>query len=227
MARKNTSNPVNYLRINKNGVLYKKADSQTPGAVRVELKDGSTTYHDLFTGGTEVGLITYLGIVEKDYSSGKVKEISISIKGQEETDCIQIPLYTQRGGLSGYAKNLACVLPNVDFSKVLSLKPSTKTNDRGYPYANIFFNYEDKTSVQLAHKYGADGDIPPAEEVEKFGQKAYDFTKQDEYLHKILISQIDRFKATVSPVKEPVVQGHVEDSGIPVDADTNLDDLPF
>lgn len=229
MARKVEGNKINYLRINKDGVLYTKSSKDAQGAVEIELKDGNKVYHELFNGGTEIGKITFMGIVEKNYDAGKVEEFSITIAGDGESDCLQIPLYTQRGGLNPYMKNIACVLPNLVFEKDVSLKPSTKKNDRGYPFPNIFFNYTDKTSAEIKHRYGKDGDIPAAVEAEKFGKKSYDFTAQDEYLHKILMAEIDRFKDFKGVGQTETSNGNstTDESELTKPDDVNIDDLPF
>ena len=59
------------------------------------------------------------------------------------------------------------------------------------------------------------------------GQKAYDFTEQDEYLYNILLKEIERFKAfkgtsTPEPKKTEPVENPIENN--PVEED---DDLPF
>ncbi|MCA9750195.1 MAG: hypothetical protein KC414_13890, partial [Romboutsia sp.] len=153
MAQRRTTQPLNYLRINKDGLLYKKSDeatyneSKALGQTHIHKsvsKDGKQTYyHDVFTGGTEEGYLEFLGIKDFEFEGKKVKQLVISVKGEEETDVINFPLYNTTGGLNLYVKHLACILPNLDFSRKINIVPSTKKNDRGYVIQNVFINYVD------------------------------------------------------------------------------------
>lgn len=229
MAKERANQKTNYLSINKDGYLYISSKVPQEGYKKIELKDGRIFYHKTFTS-TEDGFIDYLGIVEKDLSEGgKKKELVIVVKGKSEADMIQIPLYTTKGNLNGYVKSLASTLPNLDFSREVYFAPSTKLNDRGYVNQSLYINYvgTEKEFVQFAHKAGKDGDIPAAKEVTKMGQKAYDFTEQDEYLYNILLKEIERFKAfkgtsTPEPKKTEPVENPIENN--PTEED---DDLPF
>lgn len=229
MAKERANQNTNYLQVNKDGLLYIASKTPKEGYKEVELKDGRKTYHKTFTA-TEDGLIDYIGITEKEFTTGvKTKVFAIVIKGKEESDMVQFRLHTEKGNLNGYVKSLASVLPNVDFSRELYIAPSTKRNDRGYVNPSLFINYvgTEKEFVQFAHKAGKDGDIPAAKEVVKMGQKTYDFTEQDEYLYNILLKEIERFKAfkgtsTPEPKKTEPVENPIENN--PLEED---DDLPF
>ena len=241
MARRIQTNKINYLKINSNGVLYTRGNEGADGVVEVELKDGRKYYHELFNGGSELGYITYMGVVDKEFKDGKVTYFQIIIQGDEEADCIQIPFKTNKGFLNPYVKNIASLLPSIDYTRKISLKPSTKKNDRGFVYPSVYLNYEDRTLVEFAHTFGEGGDIPSAEKVEKLGVTTYDFTAQDEFLFNILEEQIKRFqeyRKTVFETEESEqLTGQVslptakETSNLPQGSNSPegeiTDDLPF
>lgn len=250
MAKRRNTQPVNYLSINKDGYLYKKSDETAYNEAKannqdfiqkVTLKDGRVVYHEIFDGGTDDGYLDYLGIKEVEYSDGKQKQLVMVVKGDQESDMIMLPLFRSNGALNLYAKHIACILPNMDYSKRINIVPSTKKNDKGYTIQNVFINYVDEKDsfVQLAHKYGDKGDIPSSEIVKAVdGTEKRDFTKQDNYLYNILVEEIKRFKefkganttpsnptpvVTTTTVEEPVSSKVLEPIPVPVEED----DLPF
>lgn len=236
MAREFNNTPTTYLRVNKDGLLYEKSKEPKEGFNEVKLKNGSSTYHKTY-GGTDDGYLSYIGIKELTFDGGTKKLLEVAIKGENGTDKISFDLFKQNGALDDYIKNLAILLPNLDFGERINIVPSRKKNDRGYAVRSLFINYPDKEGddnyVKFAHMYGDDGDIPPAKPTKKIdGSISYDFTEQDTYLYNILKEQIERFKEfkgyssdesnvetqNESAVKEPV------SAGIP---DEDDDDLPF
>lgn len=228
MARNRTTKPTNYLNINKDGLLYKRTTADNPNAKAVVLKDGSTVHHQLFNGGTEEGYLNHIGIREADFPSGKIKQLVVVVEGETETDMISLPLFRADGHLNGYVKSIACVLPNVDFSRKLVLQPSTQKNDRGFVYQTIYFNYvnDSRTTIPTAHKYGEKGDAPPAEEITAVdGSKKMDFTKQDTFLFNVLKKEIERFQEFKGKNNTPEV--YTTESNAPDNAlDDEEDDLP-
>lgn len=236
MAKTGNQGKVNYLKINKDGKLYRQAKDTDAekNIVEVVTKEGVKYNHILFTG-SEDGYLDYLGIVKKSYESGEVPELTMVIKGENETDSISVPMYRADKGLNGYVKHMACVLPNMDFSERVSIVPSTKKDDRNYTKQSIFINYVDKDNeiVQLAHKYGEKNDIPMSEKVKALdGTLKSDFKKQDKYLYDILIKEIERFtefksnNATPKASEKAVVTKPVAKAEVSNNSVTD-DDLPF
>lgn len=246
MAKEFNNSPRTYLRVNKDGLLYIGLTAQQKtltepeklalGFSRVELKDGKHTYHKTF-GSTDDGLLSYIGINEKEFGGSKVKLLELAIEGESGVDQITFNLFKQNGNMDDYAKNLATLLPNLDFSEKINIVPSRKKNDRGYAQRNVFINYPNKEGdanfVTFAHKYGKDGDIPMADPTTAVdGSIKYDFTKQDTYLFNILNTQIERFKAfkgvnsTPNDTTQPETASQPQQSAPDLQAE-NHDDLPF
>lgn len=246
MAREFTnSNKTNYLKINQEGLLYLSSKEEKEGYKAVTLKNGNTVYHKTFAS-TDDGHLDFLGITEKEFEGKKIKQLVLSIKGETENDNISIDLFKSTGALEDYVKNLATLLPNLDFSKSINIVPSRKKNDRGYADRAFFINYTgaqgDGSFVKFAHKFGKDGDIPAAEKKTKVdGTTYYDFSEQDAFLYKILVAEIDRFKAFKGVGKEnkeqpapstpakPAYQEPSEPSNNPTTGmkEEEHDDLPF
>lgn len=194
MAREvGNGSPINYLKINREGFLYLSSKEPKEGWKKVETEDGKVFYHKLFHG-TDEGHLDFIAIKEVEFSTGKVKYLTFSINAGDYIDNISVPLFKQNGALNDYVKNLATLLPNLDFSKKISITPSKKKNDAGFVDNSFFINYNEKEFVKFFHKYGKDGDIPPAEKVAGVGGDKYDFTKQDIFLFDSLKEQIERFK---------------------------------
>lgn len=239
MAKEFKSKSRTYLRINKDGLLYVKSKEPREGYEEVVLKNGASVYHKTF-GSTDDGYISYIGISEKEFPTGKVKLLEIAIEGDEGSDQVTFDLFKQNGNLTDYVKNIATLLPNIDFSRKINLVPSRKKKD-GYVIRNVFFNYPDAKSgddfVKFAHKYGENGDIPSAEPVTSVdGNVKYDFTKQDTFLYNVLQKEIERFKnfkgvnstpnTDVPSNLPPKVKTQLTATA-PNLENTNHDDLPF
>ncbi|MDC7250720.1 MAG: hypothetical protein PQJ49_12455 [Sphaerochaetaceae bacterium] len=242
----NGNDNLTFLRINRDGLLYRgvnqhekslsEQELKDKGFKPVKLKDDRVVYHKTFSS-TEDGYLSYLAIKEKEFKDGKVKYLELIIQGQDASDMISFPLFKPNGTLSDYIKNLATLLPNLDFSKRINIVPSRKKNDRGYVEQNVFINYPDEQGdanfVKFAHLYGENGDIPPAEKVEGLDDKPkYDFTKQDTFLYKILKEQIERFKefkGTNSTPEDTNTNSNSENQNGADEAlnDDDHDDLPF
>lgn len=196
---------MTFLAINKDGYFYKKVEEGEEGSVEVKLKDGGSVYHKLYKE-TDDGYIDYMSIEEKEFKSGKVKLLSLSVKSENGIDKISMPLKNSRGGLNEYAKGLALILPNLDFSRLVNISASKKKNDKGFINKFLYINYVDGQEPkypEFAHKYGAEGDIPKGVKVTKMGEETWDFSAQDEFLLEILTTEMARFKAfrTSNPVK--------------------------
>jgi len=235
MAKQGNGGKRNFLRINRDGVFYLPTTGDRmgqPNIVEVELEDGSKVYHELFRGGTEDGRITYLNIVEKNFKTGKVEHLVLSITGEDETDQISLPLYDRKDNLTDYVKSVVAWLPNVDYSKIYSIKPSTKKNPRGYVYRTLFLNdvAEDK-AVEREYTMGKNGNVPPFVEKEAAGgKKKYDFTDQDKFFFEKLQEQIARFQqeSDYEPNRPqaPVTSAPATHAA-PAPSPTVDDDLPF
>lgn len=195
MAREvGAGSPINYLKINRDGFLYLSSKEPKEGYKKVELRDEKVAYHKLFHG-TDEGYLDFISIKEAEFQSGKVKYLTLSVNAGEYIDNISMPLFKTNGALNDYVKNLATLLPNLDFSRKISINPSKRKNDAGFVDNAFFINYDEKEFVKFFHKYGKDGDVPPAEKVEGVSGDKYDFTKQDKFLYNSLLEQIERFKA--------------------------------
>lgn len=236
MAKEFNNSPRTYLRVNKDGLLYIKSNEPKEGYEEVVLKNGNSVFHKTF-GSTDDGHLSYIGINEKEFPTGKVKLLEIAIESDNGTDQITFNLFKKNGNLDDYAKNLATLLPNLDFSERINIVPSRKKKD-GYVQRNVFINYPDQTGdgnfVKFAHMYGKDGDIPMAEKIQAVdGSVKYDFTKQDSYLYKILNEQIERFKAFKGTNSTPNTDTQTQEQQAPqqqqapnIEAE-DADDLPF
>ena len=196
---KNNNVKTTFLQINRDGYLYESSKEPKEDFKEIVMKDDKgnvirKVYHKTYKE-TDDGYFSYIGIREAEFKTGKVKYLRFSIKSDEGQDVISIPLYTQRGSLSDYAKSLAILLPNVDFSHKVSVKPNTQKNDRDYTIKNFFIKDLDTDSyVKHAHKYGKDGDIPNCVKKESAGKVVWDCSEQDDYLYNILLKEIERFK---------------------------------
>jgi len=237
MARKTDGGgSITYLKINGNGVLYETSKVPKEGFIEVSYQDKKTkeekvTYHCLYNAGTDEGKISYLDIRETPYG----KNLNISVKSENGIDAIQVPLFTAKKRLSPYAKNLACLLPNLDFNKVVSLVPSTKKDQNGYTDKAIFINYVegDKGFVKFAHKFGDNGDIPKAVKTTAVdGTVEYDFKEQDTFLYNVLAKEVQRFKDFQNSNNS---NGSTPDTNVPAETkdvapqieNDSQDDLPF
>ena len=237
----NNGGNVTYFKINQDGMLYTGSKEPIDGYEKIQLKDGSDYYQKTYVSSDD-GYLSFLGVVEKNYPTGKVKELVISVKGSTGIDNISVPLFYQKR-LTDYAKNLATILPNVDFSQRVCINPSkkkTEKNGKKYLQRSLFINLPDapegENLVKFAHKYGKEGDIPGFEKIVGVdGTPSYDFKAQDTYLYNILTEQIERFKSYKENSKSvknqesstPVENNPVENSTPPVLENTTADDLPF
>lgn len=244
MPKKGNSRNRNYLRINKDGVFYLPVGQEKmgqPNVVEVELDGGKKVYHELFYGGTEDGKITYIGISEKTFPTGKVKHLDIVIDGESEQDQVSLQLFNQKGQLNDYIKSVVSWLPNVDYSKSYSLKPATKKNPKGYVYRTLYLN-ETSTGDMVERKYimGKEGNVPQFTVKEGIdGSKTYDFEEQDKFLFEKLKEELARFQQEVGDTYTPApteedapknISTKIKDSVTatkPVTTAEADDDLPF
>lgn len=239
MAKQGTAGKRNFLRINKDGVFYLPVSEREMGqdnVVEVTLDDGKKVYHELFYGGSEDGYINYFDIVERNFPTGKVKQLVISIKGQNEVDSISLNLFDAKGKLSDYVKSVACWMSNVDFNKRYSIKPSTKKNPKGYTYKTLFMIDTDSGElVEREYKMGKDGNVPNFTIKEGIdGSKQYDFEDQDKFLFGKLQEQLERyrvhketyFESVAAPVAQDDPNPPVQQTTTPANAEEDSD-LPF
>lgn len=239
MAKEATSGGnKTFLNINKDGYFYIKSNEPKEGYEEITLKEGGKTYHKLFKE-TDDGVVDYIAIEERNFPSGKVKLVSIAIDSGDGIDKVSFQLFKNKGGLSDYAKGLAVVLPNLDYNRKVNIAASKKRNDRDFLNQFLFFNYIDGEEPKYpspAHRYGKEGDIPSGVKTEVMGAVKWDFSAQDDYLYKILESEIERFKvikgekvAEAPKVKEAVEEPtkNPEPATASVATDEEPDDLPF
>lgn len=255
MAREATQGKkTTYLSINGAGEMVSTSKEPREGYDETTNKNGDVYYKKVFAG-TDFGYITGLGIIEKEFERGKVKYLSITVENEEARDVLQLPLERQSGDLTDVVRKAIAVLPNLDFSKEVTIASNRKKNERGYVDQALFFNYvEDgqisKEGIKFALKFGAEGDVPmPDKKKGRDGSIKYDFTDQDDYLYNKLLDELERFKEfrmsnhiseEVAPkvveatpkaiVDEPKV-GKKKAEKIPVEPDLDSEDdnsdLPF
>lgn len=220
MARQTTMfrGKINFLKIrSSDGVLYRglKKDEYDAEVAKgnpfVQLykkdeKDPNSPirFHWVFTGGSEIGQITYLGLHKAEFPTGKVTYLSFTIRGEKESDNISIPLYKSNSfDLNPTAKDIIRYLPGIDFSRPISFssfRPKSKNGEK--TYLNVFFSYHDgekpeflKMVLQVKDEKNPDGQLPKAVEIEKNGEKFKDSSAQDQILYGVLQEQIARFEA--------------------------------
>lgn len=240
---------INFLKIrHSDGVLYRGLKKEeydaevAKGNPFVQIykkneKDPNSPfwYHWVFTGGTEIGHISYLGLHETEFPTGKVVYLSFTIRGEKESDNISVPLYGSSGfDLSYAAKAIICYLPSIDFSRPISFScnvPKPKTKDEN-TYLSVFFSYHDgekpeflKRALRVKDEKNPDGQLPKPIEIERNGKKFKDSSAQDAILYGVLQEQIARFNAfrqqnphLAQSAQEPaqnVTQQAVPQQGVP------------
>src|SRR5690606_40674217 len=139
------------------------------------------------------------GIVERTFPTGKSKVLNITVENEDARDIIQIPLMNQRNELSDITRKVIALLPNVDFSRDLTISSNRKKNERGHVDRVLFISYveegDNTTPIKFALKFGKDGDVPMYEVKEALdGSLTYDLTLQDKLLYGELIKQLERFQ---------------------------------
>lgn len=212
MAREIKMKKTTYLRINSDGRLFTSSKEPKEGYSEFENKAGVVSYRKLFAG-TEFGKITQLGISEVQFTKGPIKFLTITVENESNRDVLQVPLKNTKGGLNSVVKKFIAVLPNIDFSRTLTLSSSRKENASGFGEDVIFVNYVDdngqieKGALKFALKFGKDGNVPGFETRDGIDGIEYDFTKQDKFLYDELLTQLERFKnEKVSVDSEPVAE---------------------
>lgn len=193
-----------FLRLNSKGELYTGSSEAKEGYNPVELKDGKITYQKAFKS-TDYGKVTYLGIEEKEFSSGKVKYVQMSILSEDETcvDVIQLPLKNAKGGMTDEVKKLIATLPSLDYSQTLIVSSNREKNPRGYVDKLLYFRYkvegdEKDEPIKFSLKFGESGNVPMFtvdEDPITPGAKTYDYKAQDRFLSQVLKYELDRFEA--------------------------------
>lgn len=193
-----------FLRLNSKGELYTGSPEAKEGYNPVELRDGKVTYQKAFKS-TDYGKVTYLGIEEKEFSSGKVKYLQMSIVSEDETcvDVIQLPLKNAKGGMTDEVKKLIATLPSLDYSQTLIVSSNREKNTRGYVDKLLYFRYkvegdEKDEPIKFSLKFGESGNVPMftvEEDPITPGAKTYDYKAQDRFLSQVLKYELDRFEA--------------------------------
>ena len=211
MAREAKTKQTTYLRINAEGQLYSGSSEPREGHVEYTSKQGNVSYRKTYAG-TDYGKITQLHVVEKDFPTGKVKYLEVTVENEESRDVVQLPLKNIKGGLTDEVKKFIAILPGIDFSRELTISSNRKKNERGYVEKVLFVNYvtdgvQEKDGVKFSLKFGKEGTVPMFEQREGLeGEIIYDFTKQDKFMFEELVKQLERFKAEKgAEVKAPEV----------------------
>lgn len=238
MAREVTNKATTYLRINADGQLYSGSSEPREGHVEYVSKQGNVSYRKVYAG-TDYGKITRLGVVEKEFPTGKMKYVEITVENDKSKDIIQLPLKNVKGGLTDEVKKFIALLPGIDFSRELTISSNRKKNERGYVEKVLFINYvtdgvQEKEGVKFSLKFGKEGTVPQFETSEGIDGIVYDFTKQDKFLFDVLIKELERFntemnKQAAQPSDEDksAKSGKSEKASTPKVEEDEDDDLPF
>ena len=241
MAKEPSNSNVTYFKVDSEGYIY--LTSKTPQAGYKEYfnrENVSLGFKKVFSA-TDDGYISYIGVRTAEFDTGKVEYVAVSIKNGDSIESVQFPLLTQKDKLSNYAKALAQVLPNIDFSKKYSLSFDKRKDDNGYTIKNIYFNQtdlKDTPAVPIFHKYknkedNNGGDIPGMEQFVGLGGKvSWDTSAQDNFLYASLMEQIERFKNFNSSTPQPEVNEQPKETPKNVSTPTPAvededEDLPF
>ena len=246
MAKEPKNANVTYFKVDSDGYIYLTSKTNQEGYKEYFDRDGKHLGYKKIFSATDDGFISDLRIHTAEFDTGKVEYVSVSIKNEDRIENVQFQLTTQKGGLSNYAKAIAQVLPNVDYSKRFSISFDKRKDDGGYTVKNIYFNQSDEEgtpAVPIYHRYknkkgDNGGDIPNMEQAEGLGGKViWDTSKQDNYLYKSLMAQIERFKEFLngekSTSKEENSKPSVEKSSpkntkkVEVEVEDEDEELPF
>lgn len=204
MAREfKPSKNYTFLRINSLGELYETSKEPKEGFTKQEGKEGNVYYTKSYQS-TDYGRITYLGIEEKTFPTGKVKYLQLSILSEDEqsVDVIQLPLIKQSGGLSDEVKKAIAILPSLDYSKTFVISSNRDKNERGYIDRLLYFRAkaeegeEKDTPIKFSLKFGEKGNVPMftvEEDPLATSGKTYSYKEQDNFLKTVLLYELKRF----------------------------------
>lgn len=192
-----------FLKLNAKGELYTGSKEPKEGFSEVTTKDGTIVYQKAYKS-TDYGKVNFLTIAEKDFSTGKVKYVEMSILSEDETaiDVLQLPLKNLKGGLSDEVKKFIATLPSLDYSKTFIVSSNRDKNERGYVDKLLFFRYkgegeEKDTPIKFSLKFGEEGNVPMftvKEDPITPGSKVYNYDDQDRFLAGVLMYEIKRFQ---------------------------------
>lgn len=199
MAREIQKKATTYLKVSSEGKLYASSKEPRDGYVEFTSKQGNVSYRKYFAG-TDHGHITQLGIDEVRFDSGTVRYLKIVVESEDSRDVIQLPLTKQSGALSDIVKRFTLLLPNVDFSKELTITSNGTKDEKGYTSRVMFVSYTSngevqRPSVKFAYSLAKDStDFPGLEIKEGIDGIKYDSTKQDKAVYELLLEQLERFQ---------------------------------
>lgn len=178
-----------FLKINRYGELYQKAEATTPGAVKITTNDGKEYYHIVVKNTIKGKPSIYRS--EFEVNGGKVYSFNIALEASNgDKDVISIPFYTSKGGLNPYIQSVVLALYEADNSLEYSVSPSKKVNDRGYLIRNIFFN--DNEGGYLKNTKELYESIPFGEKKESMGKTVWDFTERDNKVYEMFEDIVKR-----------------------------------
>jgi hypothetical protein len=199
-----TGKEFTFLRLNSKGELYIGSKDPKEGYVEVPLNDGKVTYQKAFRS-TDYGKVIFLGINEKNFDSGKVKYVEISIQSDDRenaVDVVQLPLRNSKNGLTDEVKKLIAILPSLDYSKPIIISSNREKNQRGYVDKVLYFRYkaeegqEKDTPIKFSLKFGEKGNVPMfllEEDPIEAGKKTLNYKDQDAFLSKVLLYELKRY----------------------------------
>lgn len=200
-----TGKNFTFLRLNSKGELYVGSKEPKDGYAEVTLTNGDKTYQKSFKS-TDYGKVIFLGINEKNFDSGKVKYVEMSINSEEtenSVDVVQLPLKNVKGGLTDEVKKLVAILPSLDYSKSIVISSNREKNTRGYVDKVLYFRYraqegEDKDQpIRFSLKFGEKGNVPMfliEEDPLSPTSKTLNYKEQDAFLIKVLLYELKRYE---------------------------------
>lgn len=203
-----TGKEFTFLRLNSKGELYVGSKEPKEGFTEIIIDAGKATekrtYQKSYRS-TDYGNVIFLGINEKNFDTGKVKYVEISIQSDERdnaVDVVQLPLKNTKGGLTDEVKKLVAILPSLDYSKPIIISSNREKNQRGYVDKVLYFRYkaqegeEKDTPIKFSLKFGEKGNVPMflvEEDPISPGSKTMNYKEQDAFLSKVLLYELKRF----------------------------------
>ena len=190
-----------------NGLIKEGHDSVT----YVNIKEGKFVVKnkngEIESFGGLQGKLKKAEFVQEEYQGKKYEKAKLSFDFNGETYILQVR--TDSGYFRGFCNSLRSGNP----SEIVTLKPSSKKDDKGKVQNTIFVQQD---GSYLKHAFTKDnmGDLPDLEKVTFKGEVQYDNTKQIEFW-KNWLSKIYNSNSRI-----------IENSEIDED-DEYIDDLPF
>ena len=193
----------------KNGLLCKRCDETTEGAVRQTKKDGSVYYE-----------------IQKPNFTGRLKKVEVR-EHEEYGKFLALhfvandqPVKIEMNFDSGYAFGFLSTIPSADISGRIMIAPFYKEQD-GKKESKIFIKDEKCDGKSWCKQYftkETPNGLPELEKVSFKGKETWDNTKRLEYFENVLIPKLNGGLEKIWGSSECPTPEKVKDSG---------DDLPF